>query len=56
MNHSDIIQTKIMFEQCQPVNMGLIHVSHDLLEWANDNPEQFSSQYQILMDGQEITL
>lgn len=55
-NHNDVIQVKAMFEQCKPCNMGLIHVSHDLVSWANQHLEQFSPHLQILSDGQEITL
>ncbi|CAH0530283.1 phosphonate metabolism protein PhnP [Vibrio hippocampi] len=55
-NHNDIIQTKAIFEQCQPSNIGLMHVSHDVIIWANQNPEQFTPNFQILSDGQEITL
>lgn len=55
-NHHDVMQAKQLFEQLKPNKMGLIHVTHDVLNWQLANPDFFNQQFFIAMDGDTLTL
>ncbi|WP_119394502.1 phosphonate metabolism protein PhnP [Salinibius halmophilus] len=54
--HNDILMSKALFEQLQPIYMGLIHLSHEALEWTEQHPEFFSDRFFIVNDQQEFEL
>lgn len=53
-NHHDVYQAKKLFELLQPQAMGLIHVTHGMLEWAEQHPNFFNSQFFIAHDHQQF--
>ncbi|MGF1777365.1 phosphonate metabolism protein PhnP [Vibrio nomapromontoriensis] len=55
-NHNDIHQVVQIVEECQPDNLGLVHVSHDTINWLNHHQHTLPHTIQLLSDGQEITL
>ncbi|MEF1312322.1 phosphonate metabolism protein PhnP [Vibrio mytili] len=55
-NHNDIHQVVKIAKECQVANIGMMHLGHDVLLWAKQNPHCFSPSFQLLYDGQEIEL
>jgi len=56
LNHNDFHHILDIDEVCKPKNLGLIHVSHHTLSWAELHPQAFSERQRILHDGEEINL
>ncbi|MGV2986592.1 phosphonate metabolism protein PhnP [Vibrio sp. E150_011] len=55
-NHNDVNQVVQMVADCQPDNLGLVHVSHDTVNWLSRHGHTLPHSIQLLYDGQEITL
>ncbi len=55
-NHNDVSLAQQIKQQYKIKKMGLIHVSHQLDEWAMDNPGCFSEHFFLTTDGQTFTL
>lgn len=53
-NHHDVYQAKKLFTFLKPQAMGLIHVTHDVLLWAEQYPDFFNAQFFIAYDNQQF--
>ncbi|NOH62219.1 phosphonate metabolism protein PhnP [Vibrio sp. RE88] len=56
LNHNDFLHVVHIDEVCQPKNIGLIHLSHQMIDWAEQNPDALSKRLRLLNDGEEICL
>ncbi|PMJ90756.1 phosphonate metabolism protein PhnP [Vibrio sp. 10N.261.55.A7] len=54
-NHNDFYHILAIKEACQPKHIGLTHLSHRMVEWAENNPGYFHQSMRLLCDGEEIT-
>ncbi|WP_295902559.1 phosphonate metabolism protein PhnP [uncultured Vibrio sp.] len=54
-NHNDFNHILAIQEACKPKHIGLTHLSHRMVEWAENNPEYFNPSIRLLHDGEEIT-
>lgn len=54
--HNDIAMAKQLFAELGAKAMGLIHLDHLALSWAEGHPEFFNNQFFIVDDMQEFIL
>lgn len=54
--HNDLAMAKDIFNQVQPIYMGLIHLSHEALAWSEQQPDFFNDRFFIVHDQQEFEL
>lgn len=54
-NHSTVEQILAIKKECQPVKVGLIHIGHELENWAISQPDCFSENLFLAQDGLCVT-
>ncbi|MGF1695510.1 phosphonate metabolism protein PhnP [Vibrio lamellibrachiae] len=53
-NHNDFNHVLAIEEAVKPKHVGLTHLGHRMVEWAENNPQYFTNYRRLLNDGEEI--